>query len=233
MFLNKIEGKRIHINDSLESDQAILDFVKPYHDHINKDLDSVLAYAVDTYVPRPDDDELETAIGNLMADIAYERANFVFNARTGKTIDMALINHGGIRAAISKGFVTSRTAYEVMPFDNALVVVELKGEQVNELVAYLARSKRAHPFSKLKIKLDKDYQVLESTIHGQAIDVEKNYHVATYDYLYNGGNRMTFFQTNDSLHVLDYKMRNAMIDHFKKVDTIKPVKDGRFIKTSN
>lgn len=233
VYLNKIEGKRIPITDSLEADQAILDYIKPYQDHINNDLDSVLAYAVDTYSPRPKNEELETEIGNFMADLAFEQANLVFNKRTGRNIDMVLINHGGIRAAISKGNLSARAAYEVMPFDNSLVVVDLKGEQVKELIAYLANSKRAHPISRLNLKLDENNAVLTSSINGQPIDFSKNYLVATYDYLYNGGSRMNFFQTNDSLYVLNYKMRNAMIDYFKKVDTINPIKDGRFIKTPN
>ncbi len=233
VYLNKIEGKRIHITDSMQADQAILDYIKPYHDHLNNDLDSILAIAVDTYSPRPENEELETALGNFMADVAYEQANLVFNKRTGRNIDMVLINHGGIRATLSKGNVSARTAYNIMPFDNALVVVDLKGEQIEELIAYLARSKRAHPISKLNLKLDENNAVLASSINGVPIDFNKNYLVATYDYLYNGGNRMNFFQTNDSLYVLDYKMRNAMIDYFKKVDTINPIKDGRFIKTSS
>lgn len=233
VYLNRIEGQRIAISDSLESDQAILDYIKPFHDHLNKDLDSTLAYAVDTYSPRPENDELETALGNFMADVAYEQANLVFKKRTGKDIDMALLNHGGIRATISKGKVSARTAYNVMPFDNALVVVDLKGEQMKKLIAYLARSKRAHPISKLKLRLDANNEVISSSINGKSIELNKNYLVATYDYLYNGGNRMDFFKTNDSLYVLDYKMRNAMIDYFKKVDTIKPIKDGRFTKTTD
>jgi len=233
VFLNKIEGKRILITDSLEADQAILDYIKPFHDHLNKDLDSVLAIAVDTYSRRPENEELETEIGNFMADVAYDQANFIFNKRTGRNIDMVLINHGGIRANISKGNVSARTAYQVMPFDNALVVVDLKGEQIEKLIAYLARSKRAHPISKMKLELDENYAIIASSINGQPIDFSKNYLVATYDYLYNGGSGMNFFQPNDSLYVLDYKMRNAMIDHFKKVDSINPTKDGRFIKTSS
>ncbi|MBT8304211.1 MAG: 5'-nucleotidase C-terminal domain-containing protein [Bacteroidia bacterium] len=231
VFVDKIEGKRIPISDSLDNDSAIEAYIEPYRTHINKDLDSVLAYAVDTYSPRPEEGELETAIGNLMADVAFIQANPVFKKRTGKTVDMVLLNHGGIRAPISKGNISARVAYSVMPFDNSLVVVDLKGDQVNELVEYLAKSQRANPIAKLKLKLDEENEVVSALINGEPIDPEKNYFVATYDYLYNGGGNMTFFKTNDSLYELDYKMRNAMIDYFKKVDTIKPTKDGRFIKT--
>jgi len=54
--------------------------------------------------------------------------------------------------------------------------------------------------------------------------------VATNDYLFNGGNDMTFFKPNESLYNLNYKIRNVLIDYFKKVDTINPVIDDRFIQ---
>jgi len=41
---------------------------------------------------------------------------------------------------------------------------------------------------------------------------------------------MTFFSKPVSLLTLDYKIRNVLIDYFKKQDTIAPVRDDRFIK---
>lgn len=226
--LIRIEGKNINITDSLESDATIDEFIKPYREHVNKNLDSVLSYSMDTY--SKSDGELNTAIGNFMADMVYEQANPILNKRTGKHIDFVLLNHGGIRSIISKGNITIRTAYQVMPFENALVVIDLKGEQVKELLEYLARNKRAHPISNLKLVLDKDYNISSASINGKPIDFNKNYLVCTNDYLAGGGDRMDFFKTHDSLYILDYKVRNAMIDFFKKVDTINPVIDDRFIQ---
>lgn len=229
--LNSIEGKQISITDTLKTDAAIDSFIQPYRSHLNKNLDSVISYAVDTY--SKSDGELNTAIGNLFADVIYEQTNPVFNSRTGKNIDMVLVNHGGIRAIISKGNITMRTAYEIMPFENSIVVVAMTGDKVNELVSYLLKAKRAHPISKLQIKVDADFNLIDANINGAAIDPEKTYYVATNDYLYNGGDRMTFFQPNDSLYVMDYKIRNALLDYFLKTDTINPKIDDRFIKLKN
>ena len=230
-YLNKIEGQQINISDSLQIDQDIEAFIKPYREHVNSNLDSVLAYAVDTY--SKSDGDYNTAIGNMMADAVYEQSNPVFNSRTGENIDFVLLNHGGIRAIISKGNVTTRTAYEVMPFDNSTVVVKLKGQQVKELIDYLVNAKRAHPISKLNIVLDADGNFKSAGLNGTEIDFSKTYNVATNDYLYNGGDRMDFFQTNDSLYVLDYKIRNVLIDYFTKIDTLNPVIDDRFIQLKN
>lgn len=224
--LVKIEGKRIEINDSLTANQDIENFVAPYRERLNKDLDSVLAYAVNTY--SKSDGHLNTAIGNLVADVVLEQSNPIFKSRTGNDIDLVLLNHGGIRSIISKGNVTIRTAFGVMPFENSVIVVALKGQQIEDLIAYLSRAKRAHPISGLQLELDEDFKVISSSINGKPIDKQKVYYVVTNDYLYNGGDGMVFFQPNEGEYVLDYKVRNTLIDYFKKVDTLNPVIDDRF-----
>jgi len=230
MHLERIEGKRLEINDSIAGVSKIEDFIKPFREHVNKNLDSVLAFSVDTYSKT--DGDLNTAIGNLMADAVLQEANPVFESRTGNKIDLVLLNHGGIRAILSKGNITTRTAYEIMPFENSVVVTELKGTHVKELVAYLQKAKRAHPISGLTIKLDNNYELIEAKVNGELIDDNKTYYVATNDYLYSGGDSMAFFQKSDTLHILDYKIRNVLIDYFSKKDTINPVIDNRFIKTN-
>ncbi len=228
LHLTKIEGKQIQITDSITPNAEIETFIKPFRDNIQKDLDSVLAYSVSTYSKT--DGHLNTAVGNFMADAVYSEANPIFKKRTGKNIDMVLLNHGGIRSVLPKGNVTKRSAFKLMPFENSIVVVALKGTQVDSIISYLKSKKRAHPISKLKLVLDKDYNVFEAKINGEYINKNKTYYVATNDYLYNGGDNMSFFKTNDSLYNLNYKLRNALIDKFTKLDTINPVIDDRFIQ---
>ena len=57
------------------------------------------------------DGKLESSLGNLLADLCYQRANPVFKSRTGNTIDFALFNYGGIRAGITKGDITTQNAF--------------------------------------------------------------------------------------------------------------------------
>ncbi|WCO00519.1 5'-nucleotidase C-terminal domain-containing protein [Psychroserpens ponticola] len=226
--LYKIEGRQIAITDSLKTNQSIEDYIKPYRIQINKSLDSVISYAKDTYSKK--DGFLNTAIGNMMADAVYEQSNPIFKARTGHTIDLVLLNHGGIRSIISKGNITTRTAYNVMPFENSVVVVTMKGNKVKELVDYLVRDQRPHPIYGLQIVLNEDLQLKSATINGKNIEDNKSYYVATNDYLYSGGDKMIFFKPNEHLDDLNYKIRNVLIDYFTKKDTIAPVIDDRFIQ---
>ena len=171
--------------------------------------------------------KLESTLGNLLADLSYKRANPIFNKETGKNIDFAMFNYGGIRAGIQKGNITNKHAFELMPFDNVYVVVELLGDQMEALIAYLITQKTAHPLSKhVKLTIEKDgYEFL---IQNKKFDKKKNYYVLTTDYLQSGGDNMTFFKSPKNIYKQNYKMRDAIVDYFKSVDTVEAVLDNRF-----
>ncbi|WP_299127711.1 5'-nucleotidase [uncultured Winogradskyella sp.] len=226
--LTKIKAERLEINETLSKNATVENFIKPYRANVNKNLDSIISFALDTYSKT--DGDYNTAIGNLMADAVFTESDPIFYLRTGQHLDFALLNHGGIRAPISKGAIRIRTAFEIMPFENSVVIVALKGEQIIKMTEYLSQYGKAHPISnQFQLILNADSTIYSATVNGNNIDESKIYYVATNDYLYNGGNQMTFFHPNDGLYVLDYKIRNVLIDYFKKNDTINPKRDNRFI----
>lgn len=223
--LYKIVGNQVSTDSTIKDHKKTLDFIAPFKTHLNKQLDSVLC-KTPINLTRVDG-KLESSLGNLMADICYSQGNTVFKKLTNKEVDFVLFNYGGIRAPIAKGNITARNAFEVMPFENELVVVELSGEKTAQLFQYLFDSKLAHPIANLSLKLNKNsYQ--DVLINKTPFDVTKSYNVLTSDYLQEGGDKMSFFKNPISLHKTDYKIRNAMIDYFKKTDSIIPNLDNRF-----
>ena len=86
--LTKIKGERIEIDENLISDSSIEDFIKPYRENVNKNLDSVLSYSVDTYTKT--DSEFNTAIGNLRADAVLEESNKKYYPHDGTQIILEL-----------------------------------------------------------------------------------------------------------------------------------------------
>ena len=110
-----------------------------------------------------------------------------------------------------------------------LVVVELSGEKMDALIAYLIKNNIAHPLSK-HIQLTVTKKGYELRINNKMYDNSKSYFVLTSDYLQSGGDNMTFFKEPLQKISLDYKMRDAIIDYFKSVDTLKSNLDQRFIK---
>lgn len=224
--LTKIIGEQISIDSTYAKSEAIESYISPYRNRINAILDSTLAYAPNKITKT--DGIYNTSAGNLLADIVLSEANPVYKLRTGRDIDFVLLNHGGIRSILSAGPVSARHAFEVMPFENAIVVAELNGLDVMEMISFLVNSGRAHPISGLQIVLDKYKKLKFAKVNGMPIDENRKYYVATSDYLVSGGDQMGFFKNNTNIIDTDYLIRNAMIDYFKKVDTLSPVVDDRF-----
>ncbi len=223
-----VSAERIPVNEQIKGDTAIQNFIKPYKEHLNNTLDSALIY--NPTLLNKNDGELNTALGNFMADVVMEQANPVFHSRTGKNIDFVLLNKGGIRAELPKGNLTTRNAYELMPFENEIVIAELSGKKVKEMLDYLGQAKTAHPVSGIKLTADKNYKIIDARIKGEKIDENKTYFVATSDYLQQGGDNMNFFKDPVNLYGADYKIRNAIIDYFSKTDTLKAEKDDRYTR---
>lgn len=226
--ITEITGERIAIDSDSQEDTAIKNFIQPFSNHINNTLDSIVAFNP-SHLDKSDG-ELNTAIGNLMADIVMEQANPVFKSRTGKEIDIVLLNHGGIRSTIDRGAVSARTAYRLMPFENEIVVVELKGNKIKEMLSYLESNRTAHPVGGIMISMDEQYKITNATINGAPIKDDSVYYVATSDYLQQGGDNMDFLKEPENLYHIDYKIRNAIIDYFNKIDTINVSRDNRYIR---
>ncbi len=228
LSVSAIDGKRIPIDTTITPDPEIENYIKPFTQHLNSTLDSTLAYNPQNL--SVNEGNLNTALGNLIADLVMEQANPIIKSRTGKNIDLVLLNHGGIRADIGKGNVSTRTAYQLMPFENDIVVVELSGKKIFEMLKYLEEARVAHPLSGIQITMDKNFNIISATINGAQIEEEKTYMVATSDYLQQGGDSMFFFKDPVNLFKTDYKLRNYIIDYYKKVDTLETAIDKRFIQ---
>lgn len=224
--LQIVTYQQTQISDSLQANQEIQNFIAPYKANLDRQMDSILSY--NPMAMTKGDTPLNTALGNMIADIVRMQGETIFKQRTGKTVDIVLLNHGGIRAPLAQGPVRMRDAFEIMPFDNEMVVVELSGKKILQMVDYLVKSRRAHPIDGLKIKLNRNGQLKSVQIHDNPINRSSFYTVLTSDYLQNGGDNMEFLTEPVKLYKLDYKIRNAMIDFFAAVDTLDYKFDDRF-----
>ena len=224
------DSQRLKIDNNLKSNSEIDSVIRPYIIRLEASMNEVLSYSDNEY--KKTEGALNTAIGNLMADAVFEQSSPIFKKRYNLDLDLVLLNHGGIRAPLPKGPIFTKTAFNIMPFENKVVVAQLKGNVVMELVDYLIKAKRAHPISGMTLHITKNGKVKKLEIQGKTIDLNKIYNVATSDYLFKGGDRMEFFKKNKTVFDLDYKIRAILIDYFSAQDTLNPKRDQRFIYTN-
>ena len=228
LAVSHIKAKQIAVAADIEEDPKITAFIQPYKKHIDKEMNSVLSFTPKTL--SKNDGQLNTAIGNMEADAVLEMATPIFQEREQKSIDAVLLNHGGIRSIISKGNITTKTAFNIMPFENELVIVGIKGKHLHAMFDYLAQNKTAHPLAGMQLILDKNGSIKSKKIQGKNLEDDRLYYIATNDYLMEGGDRMDFFKKKETATYIDYKLRNLFLDYFKKHDTINPLRDQRFIQ---
>ena len=76
----------------------------------------------------------ESLLSNLVADVLRNAAGQVL----GKPADMGLINMGGLRNVLTEGPITCENIYEILPFENSLCVLTMKGVYLKELFNNIA-----------------------------------------------------------------------------------------------
>ena len=150
-------------------------------------------------------------LGNWFTDIIYEEANKMFF----KEVDVAIQNQGGFRLpGIGKGPLTVGRIYELMPFDNMLVVLEIPGPVFKEFLDGIARY-GGWPISKsLSFRITDERVADDIKIAGQPFHMDSTYRVALPDYVANGGDSAKYLsdlpQENSGVFV-----RDAIIVHLE------------------
>ena len=112
---------------------------------------------------------------------------------TGLKVDAAITNSGGLRANLRPGPVKVSDVYEVMPFENGLVVVEMTGAEIIAAVKQGLERRSGEPVSNLRAGVSgtPDRPACAVTFaDGSPIDPAATYRVATSDYLAKSGDTM-------------------------------------------
>ena len=187
-------------------DSSYIKMLKPYKDSLSKQMDKVIGFAVNTmYKKQP-----ESALGNLLADCVKTMAE----KRYKKTVDIGMVNFGGVRSYITKGDITVGKVFELMPFDDMLIIQQLRGDTLQLLLNRIAE-KGGWPISGLTMQI-KGNQALNIMIGGKALDTLAYYTVANSDYIANGGDDCNMLkpilQTNGG-----YIIRDAIVDYLKMI----------------
>jgi 2',3'-cyclic-nucleotide 2'-phosphodiesterase (5'-nucleotidase family) len=212
--LQSYDNESIEVRSAIDS--AILVIITPYQDGIEDQMSEILTYTKnDLEKGRP-----QSTIGNFVTDLCLNYAE----------AHICVMNSGGLRTTISKGEITRGKLYELMPFENELVVLELNKDNYIGLLNYIGR-RGGEPFSGINITIDKDGKILSNSWPVNFENGEK-VRVLTSDYLANGGDEMGFFQGKEQYKV-GIKLRDAIIDYCSKTDTIDVQFDNRIIILEN
>ncbi len=151
----------------------------------------------------------ESTLGNFVADACMNQTLKVYYPSDGKQPDFAFFNNGGLRRSLPEGKITRGDVFELMPFENELVVLTMNGGVVKKIFNFIA-SKDGAPVSGVRFQI-KDHAADNIQIHGELLDTMKTYKVLTSDYLANGGDSFEMLVGIPRENV-NLKMRDALIN---------------------
>ncbi len=159
-----------------------------------------------------------TEMLNLMSDFVMETGSEIL----GKPVDLAIMNKGGIRNTLAAGDVTKGGIIDIAPFDNAIVVLAIKGSDLLENFGIMAAQEGNGVSRNVRVTYDPaTYAVTSATIDGRPVDPEATYRLATIDYLAAGNDYMEplkraprLTETSDKLYTeLMRRFEQGKMDH--------------------
>ena len=202
-------------------DTQYLQSLAPIKEDLEKQLGAPIGYApeaLQVYQP-------ECPLLNWASDALLAMARQL----SPEPVDVAVVNIGGMRCEWAAGDITFRNVFELMPFDNMLVVLTLKGSDLQQLCEIFAYS-GGQGVAGMRIKAIGDRVMQQDalvTINGNPIEMDKTYTVATSDYLSQGNDGMLPLKNYIKYWNSEEKIRDLYIEYIKQVKTVKAQVDGR------
>lgn len=210
------------------ADARMEKMIAPYRTRVNE----ALAEKVGTTQMAMEKGLPESELSNMMADATlWSAKNWATGDLEKYTPEMCMLNSGGIRTALPAGNITMGHIYELMPFENEVVLLKLSPDSLRSLVRYVA-ARGGAPVSGIRIYIGNEVGRTGQTRLGDKPYVfDRNVWVATSDFLANGGDGMTFFSKPLEYVETKIKVRDAIAAYFRRFNAegkpVPAVKDGR------
>lgn len=210
--LNSVERTRILVDKRYDAqpDADAAAFIAPFKQKVDAEMNPLVGRAAKYLeAKRP-----ESPLSNLLSDILMWGSKD-YNEHP----DFSVYNIGGIRAAIAQGNVTMGNVIDVAPFDNKICFVSLKGQHVMELFSQIIKRGGEGVSHGVELIANSQGQLVSARVNGEAIDAERNYRIATLDYLSQGNDGLTAFnQKTDEVSPQDdnNNVRYIIMNYFRQ-----------------
>ena len=192
-----VTPESLPVTSAYEKVSSVDSVIAPYKNELEVEMNEVIAFAQnDFHRGRPNG-----SLNNWSADVVWNSVRDTFNENA---VVMSLLNFGGLRNSLSKGDIALKDIYQLMPFDNEIVIVEMPMESIEDIEIYLKAS-GGEPIGGARI-------VKGKLIFDEGRPNLASFFIVTSDYLFNGGDKMYFFQKNLNVVHTGILIRDAMTE---------------------
>ncbi|MBO4447389.1 MAG: 5'-nucleotidase C-terminal domain-containing protein, partial [Bacteroidales bacterium] len=157
-------------------------------------------------------DRPQSPLSNFTVDAVMYKTALV----TGKKIDMALTNFGGIRVdSFAEGVIMLDDVESAFPFNNYLCYIALKGSDLREMLESIV-AKGIQPVAGVKLVIEGS-KLVSVEVGGQPLDDERVYGLATVDFLLDGGDDIYAARNAIELIQSDVVIKEAILSYLDKL----------------
>lgn len=237
---NEIDYDLIAVTDRFPGDKLnreMIEFLKPYREAVDSVNNLVIAYSAYD-LPK----EKTGGLANLTADMGYylgkEAADSIRKSDCCfPQVDMAIMNVGGIRHHMPAGPITEGQILSTYPFSNHLVLVGIKGADIIEALRISAAKGGEAVSGNVRVVTDENGVLKRVVIDGKEMDPEKEYIVATIDYLAEGNDDLVSLARHRKIWMGDEEVSQPILKWIKRQQAlglmVAPDLGSRFVKESN
>lgn len=205
-----LQYKTYRINEDQTKDSSLVTFLQPYSNTVNKTMNDIVGIADKSM----DKKQPECTLGNFMVDAFLTMAAEKYNTK----VDIAFLNFGGMRLTqLPAGDVTTGKIFELMPFDNLLIIQKLKGDVLQQFLD-LTAGKGGWPVAGITMQI-KNKKAVNVMIGGRPLDPNATYTSVNSDFVANGGDNADMLRTVPQISN-GYLMRDAIFDYIKKLKSM-------------
>ncbi|GAF19163.1 5'-nucleotidase [Bacillus sp. JCM 19046] len=184
-----VTGKLTAVSSLTNVDESVQAVIDGYNAEMEDVLGKVVGYT-NTGLSRDGRFNGDAPLGNFWTDAM----------RAFAEADVALTNNGGLRDSIAPGDVTLNDIYKIEPFANEIMVIEMTGAAIEEVIAFSYSRDNRNQIDLQTSGLH--YEVITGptgqyldtrlTIAGEPFVADETYQVAVADYIGTGGSGYSF-----------------------------------------
>ncbi|MCH5224355.1 MAG: bifunctional metallophosphatase/5'-nucleotidase [Muribaculaceae bacterium] len=195
----EISYELIPVTDRFPSevfDSEMVEFIKPYREKVDSVYNHVIAFSEYNL-----EKEKTGGLANLTADIGFQLGREVADSLRLlgieiPPVDMAIMNVGGIRHEMPAGPISEGQILSTYPFSNHLVLISLSGSDIIEALRISAAKGGEAVSHNVRVVTNPEGRLLRVIIDGREMEPDKEYLVATIDYIAEGNDDLVSMAHN-------------------------------------
>ena len=230
----KVVVTQTAVDESLADDPALEKLIAPY---------SAKVRALENVIGKLDGELRKSPLGGgSLGNFVTDGLRATASRKLGRSVPLMITNSGGLRKnAISPGELRAADIFELLPFENALIQIDLSGENLLKLLSVVLKGRDAQSGARIHYRLTANNEaemvnakLLSADGTESDIDPKATYRIVTIDYLLHlASGSYAILQEGKNATPVGVTMRDAMIDYVKGETaagrSIKSALDGRFV----